>query len=418
MEIHYNKKIQNIELPVKYDISNNQFIKLNEYLLFDNILNKSNIYIDSHKFKDYNYFSKIIFLGDNQVGKTSFISSLFHTLTPFKNSNTSYIDYYNDKKTNNHINNSITFHDNKHLNMFMSGYSNFSSSNYNSSASISYSSSSLTNYLTSSYISTIGVESQNFIFEMSSNFLYKIQIWDTSGHKRFKNIMLPYLRNTNIFCIFFDKTNCETFENIDYWIQIISKIIDLDKVLIILIGTKKDKSLSESLSYGHKYKTITDNEIINKLKNYNALYYDCCAYIPRHSYLIMNDIIHYVYKSKNDNYYQLNNIDDNKNTNRSLITYLYDDYFSQLYNNKSKASSKNIENANKDIKNKEQVIKVNQDYDIYENSSKQYNNGLITEDIETGTIDTNKSDKGKLQIIEYSEEYNNRRLFFSRYCII
>ena len=85
---------------------------------------------------------------------------------------------------------------------------------------------------------TIGVDFFIKKMIMSDGIEVKIQIWDTAGNKRFRNILLSYLRGSNGVIVVFDVTDKESFRIVDYWLE---KIRSYSKDMpIVLFGSKCD----------------------------------------------------------------------------------------------------------------------------------------------------------------------------------
>lgn len=69
----------------------------------------------------------------------------------------------------------------------------------------------------------------------------KLQIWDTSGNNRFRNITTSYYRNKNIIFLVIDITNRETLHTVETWKQEIVKFCNGNKnVALYLIANKMD----------------------------------------------------------------------------------------------------------------------------------------------------------------------------------
>ena len=89
------------------------------------------------------------------------------------------------------------------------------------------------------YLSTIGIDFQIKILNINSKKI-RLQIWDTAGEERFRNIAKNYFQSSDGFLVVYDITNKESFDTLDYWIEEIkSNSQALSKM--ILIGNKCDK---------------------------------------------------------------------------------------------------------------------------------------------------------------------------------
>ena len=67
----------------------------------------------------------------------------------------------------------------------------------------------------------------------------KLQIWDTAGEERFKNIQASYYKGANGILVVYDITNRESFEHLNNWLIEIEKNGNKN-VYKLLIGNKSD----------------------------------------------------------------------------------------------------------------------------------------------------------------------------------
>ena len=68
------------------------------------------------------------------------------------------------------------------------------------------------------YLSTIGIDFQIKILNINSKKI-RLQIWDTAGEERFRNIAKNYFQSSDGFLVVYDITNKESFDTLDYWIE-------------------------------------------------------------------------------------------------------------------------------------------------------------------------------------------------------
>lgn len=94
---------------------------------------------------------------------------------------------------------------------------------------------------------TIGVEYYIKNYYLNNDKYRKLQIWCTSGDKRFKNIIKEYFKNCICAIIVYDITNKISFKNVNYWLDEFKKENDTEN--IFLIGNKKDLEEIRSVSY-------------------------------------------------------------------------------------------------------------------------------------------------------------------------
>ena len=88
------------------------------------------------------------------------------------------------------------------------------------------------------YLCTIGIDFQEKTI-IKNNKTIKLQIWDTAGEERYRNITKSYFQACNGFIIAYDINNKESFEQVKFWIKQIAAFSG-EKTNCILIGTKSD----------------------------------------------------------------------------------------------------------------------------------------------------------------------------------
>ena len=115
--------------------------------------------------------------------------------------------------------------------------------------------------------STIGVDFGCFSL-IKNKKLYKIQLWDTAGHEKFKTITKNYYRNISHVLLVFDLGNKKSFENIGDWITDI-KISGEKDIIIILVGNKSDST--RVVSFDDITKIMVSNSCISNYIEMSAL---------------------------------------------------------------------------------------------------------------------------------------------------
>ena len=93
---------------------------------------------------------------------------------------------------------------------------------------------------TDNYYSTIGVDFRFKCVDIGER-KCKLQIWDTAGQERFKTVTSAYYRGADGIIIVFDQTDQESFNNIQNWIDDISKY-STEEPSKIIIANKEDIS--------------------------------------------------------------------------------------------------------------------------------------------------------------------------------
>lgn len=88
-----------------------------------------------------------------------------------------------------------------------------------------------------SHLSTIGVDFK--VKEMVvDDKPVKLQIWDSAGQERFRNITASYYRNCSGILIVYDVTDHESFDRVSKWIEEVRAYVPT--VPLIILGNKAD----------------------------------------------------------------------------------------------------------------------------------------------------------------------------------
>ena len=101
------------------------------------------------------------------------------------------------------------------------------------------------------YIKTIGLEIKNFEINISienkkvkENKSLGFKLFDLTGIEKFRSITVTYTKSSDGIIIMYDLTNRNSFDSVEYWINIVKERIPLEdgiaKYVIMLIGNKLD----------------------------------------------------------------------------------------------------------------------------------------------------------------------------------
>lgn len=88
-------------------------------------------------------------------------------------------------------------------------------------------------------ISTIGVDFKIKTLTLQGKTV-KLQIWDTAGQEKFRNITTSYYRGAHGIIVVCDVTNQRSFDNLAGWIDEIAKHVNEKELQMLLIGNKVD----------------------------------------------------------------------------------------------------------------------------------------------------------------------------------
>jgi small GTP-binding protein len=93
------------------------------------------------------------------------------------------------------------------------------------------------NMFEGAYLSTIGVDFKVKNIEVDGKTV-KLQIWDSAGQERFRNITSSYYRNCSGIIIVYDVTSRDSFDKVTDWIQEVRRYVPT--VPLIIVGNKCD----------------------------------------------------------------------------------------------------------------------------------------------------------------------------------
>ena len=80
----------------------------------------------------------------------------------------------------------------------------------------------------------------------SSN--YSINLWDTIGQEKHRQINGQFYRGSDIVIFVYDITNQETFEDLKFWFEDLKKYINPSKCICGIVGNKKDLIMNQKIS--------------------------------------------------------------------------------------------------------------------------------------------------------------------------
>ncbi len=122
-----------------------------------------------------------------------------------------------------------------------------------------------------------------------------MQIWDTAGQEKFRNINGSYYKGANGILVVYDITNKETFDGLNSWLIEIEKNSSKD-VYKLLIGNKNDLEEKRQITYdeGKEFASINGMEFFETSAK--------TSYKVQEAFeLLTKDIIRIVRKDKNLN---------------------------------------------------------------------------------------------------------------------
>ena len=90
------------------------------------------------------------------------------------------------------------------------------------------------------YVPNIGAADFKIRTVELDGFKIKLQMWDTNGNPRFKEIIIDYFRGAVGMIVTFSVTKKETFVNVQHWIEEVKKF-GPPGVKLIIVGTGCDR---------------------------------------------------------------------------------------------------------------------------------------------------------------------------------
>ena len=89
------------------------------------------------------------------------------------------------------------------------------------------------------YNMTIGVDCKTRMYTRGDKKI-KLQLWDTAGQEKFRNLTTSYYRGTHCCILVFDITNIQSFYNLFKWIDQYNYFCDYAIKNIIIVANKID----------------------------------------------------------------------------------------------------------------------------------------------------------------------------------
>ncbi len=183
----------------------------------------------------------------------------------------------------------------------------------------------------------------------------KVIILDTAGQEKYRSLAQTSYKKADGFLIFFDVTNKDSFNEVNYYFNEIKN--NKDTKAIILIGNKIDDN---------EKRAISKQKAKEKAEEKGIKYFEISCLYGLNVLEILNEIALISYKShklKNEN----NQRDNDNNYNKNSINNINTGNKNYKINNVSE--NNNINNSN----NKNNTIKANENINIY-NDNKKNNN--------------------------------------------
>ena len=79
-------------------------------------------------------------------------------------------------------------------------------------------------------------------------YLFRLQLWDTSGQERYKSFTAAYFKDANGVIFVYDITHRPSFDHIQSWYQLGLDGTSANKVAMMLVGNKRDCQAKREVS--------------------------------------------------------------------------------------------------------------------------------------------------------------------------
>ena len=129
-----------------------------------------------------------------------------------------------------------------------------------------------------SYLTTIGLDFHMKTLNIRGKQI-KLNIWDTAGHTKFRQILDQYYKIANVICFCYDITNKDSISNMERWLSTAKESAN-ENVLFYAIGNKSDKTYYREIDKEDFKNYCDENNIINievsalESTNISNLFYD------------------------------------------------------------------------------------------------------------------------------------------------
>ena len=99
---------------------------------------------------------------------------------------------------------------------------------------------------------------------------YLFYLWDTPGQEKFRSLNGIFINRSHVILIVFEINKRESFNQIDFWYNLVKEILGNDGYIIALVGNKSDLYLQQEISdeeIEKKAKELKTKFIIMSAKN-------------------------------------------------------------------------------------------------------------------------------------------------------
>lgn len=109
------------------------------------------------------------------------------------------------------------------------------------------------------YSMTMGAAYFKYDLNLKNEVQFTLNIWDTAGEERFRNMLPTYYENASAAVLVYDATNIKSFESLQYWLNELDSKTKNEGMIIALAGNKSDLPDNQKQVSFTKAKTFAEN---------------------------------------------------------------------------------------------------------------------------------------------------------------
>ena len=174
------------------------------------------------------------------------------------------------------------------------------------------------------YEASIGVDFMTKTIKYENRNI-KFQIWDTSGHEKYRGLIPSYVRNSSLVFLIYDINSRESFEGLENWIKFIHPT---EKTKIVICGNKLHlikREVDENEGWGFAKKYGLSFFEIDSRNSIRSMFYNSIAELPIFKGKIIDKekFVKEHIEEDNREVTEANNEKDNNNNNNNKDCFIY-----------------------------------------------------------------------------------------------
>ena len=117
------------------------------------------------------------------------------------------------------------------------------------------------NQFIETYITTIGNDKILKEFSIKGK-NFKIEIWDTAGQEKYRTVNKIFMKNTQIALIVYSIIDKNSFEQLNFWINLVKEVNKDKKIIFGIAANKSDLFESQIVSFEEGKKFADENDCL------------------------------------------------------------------------------------------------------------------------------------------------------------